>query len=104
MWYFQQPSSNLGQLKKFIQVLDKIRNIEVNYYGLTASIKFGQMRKALFKIIWKKKYLEQGSPTFLKLRATPCVLINAKGYYFDTQFWNKIFAQFTLNYFIIDIR
>jgi len=26
MWLFQQPSSNLGQLKKFIQVLGKIRN------------------------------------------------------------------------------
>jgi len=28
----------------------------------------------------------QGSSTFLKLRATSCVPINAKGYWFDTHF------------------
>jgi len=31
-----------------------------------------------------KVCLGQGSPTFLKLRATSCVPINAKGYRFDT--------------------
>jgi len=46
--------------------------------------------------------LEQGSPTFLKLRATSCVAINAKG--FDTHFWNKNLAQFTFSYFSIDIH
>jgi len=30
--------------------------------------------------------LDQGSPNFLKLRATSCVPIIAKGYWFDTQF------------------
>jgi len=30
MWQFQQPSSNLRQLKKFIQVLGKIGNFWVN--------------------------------------------------------------------------
>ena len=45
----------------------------------------------------------QGSPTVLKLRATACVPINAKGYKFVTNLWNKNFAQFTFNYFSIDI-
>jgi len=47
---------------------------------------------------------EQGSPTFLKLGATSCVPIYAKGCKFDTHFKNKNFAQFTFNYFSIDIR
>jgi len=48
--------------------------------------------------------LGQGSTTFLKLRATSCIPINAKGNYFDTHTWNKNFVQFTFNYFSIDIR
>jgi len=47
--------------------------------------------------------LEQGSPTFWKLRATSYVPINAKGYWFDIHFWNKSFAQFAFNYFSIDV-
>jgi len=31
-------------------------------------------------------HTEQGSPTFLKLRATSCLAINANGNYFDTHF------------------
>jgi len=48
--------------------------------------------------------LDQGLPTSLKLRATSCVPINAKDYYIDTHNWNKNLAQFTFNYFSIDIR
>jgi len=48
--------------------------------------------------------LDQGSPTFLKLRDTSCVPINAKDCQFDTHFWNKNFAQVTFNYISIDIR
>jgi len=47
---------------------------------------------------------DQGSPTSLKLRATYCVPINAKDFYIDTHIWNLNFAQFTFNYFSIDIR
>jgi len=47
--------------------------------------------------------LKQGPPIFLKLRATSCVPINAKGYLVGTHFWSKNFAQFTLSYFSIDI-
>ena len=36
------------------------------------------------------KAIDQGSPTCLKLRATSCLSINAKGNQFDTHFWNKI--------------
>jgi len=32
------------------------------------------------------QHLQQGSPTFLKLRATSCVPINARSYQFDTHF------------------
>jgi len=46
----------------------------------------------------------QGSPTILKLPATSCRPIYVKGYKFDIHFWNKNFAQFTFNYFSIDIR
>jgi len=33
-------------------------------------------------VVYSKNYvsIKQGSPTFLKLRATSCVPINAKGY------------------------
>ena len=48
------------------------------------------------------EWLQQGSPTFLKLRATSSVPINANGYYFDAHFWNKNFAQFTFNYLSVD--
>jgi len=48
--------------------------------------------------------LVQGSPTFLKLRATSFVPINAKGYWFAIHFWTKSFAHFTFNYCGIDIR
>ena len=50
--------------------------------------------------------LQQGLPTFLKLRATSCVglPIHEKGFWFDTHFWNENFAQFAFKYFSIDIR
>jgi len=46
--------------------------------------------------------VKQGSPIFLKLRATSCVKINAKSYQCDTHFWNKNVAQFSFNYFSIN--
>ena len=49
--------------------------------------------------------LHQGSPTFLKLRATSCVPINAGATSLIqvciTHFWNTNFAQFTFHYFSI---
>ena len=54
-------------------------------------------------ISWKPaENLEQGSPTFVKLRANSFVLINAKGYYIGTHFWNLNFAQFSFSYVIIN--
>ena len=43
-------------------------------------------------------YLHQGSPTFLKLRATSWLPSHTKGYQFDTLFWNNKFAQFAFSY------
>jgi len=48
--------------------------------------------------------LHQGSPAFLKQRASSCVPINAKGYYSLIHISGKKFAQFTFSYFSIDIR
>ena len=42
--------------------------------------------------------IQQGSPTFLKLRATTWVLSHTKGCQFDTLFWNNKFAQFAFSY------
>jgi len=42
--------------------------------------------------------LRQGSTTFLKLRATSLIAINAKSYQFDMHFWTK---QFALIYLIL---
>jgi len=60
--------------------------------------------KKVVRFIPRPSGLDQGSPAFLKLRATACGPINVKGYYFDTHFWNKNFAQVTINYISIDIR
>jgi len=38
---------------------------------------------------FSRTHLRQGSPTFVKMRVTPWVPINAKGYQFDTHLWNK---------------
>ena len=38
------------------------------------------------------------SPTFLKLRLTSWIPINAKGYQFDAHLWNKQYVQFIFNY------
>jgi len=43
--------------------------------------------------------VNQGSPTFLKLRATSCVQMNAKIYQFDTPLWNENVAQFIFKLF-----
>jgi len=43
--------------------------------------------------------VNQGSPTFLKLRATCCVQMNAKIYQFDTPLWNENVAQFIFKLF-----
>jgi len=37
--------------------------------------------------------VNRGSPTFLKLRASSYVQINAKSYQFDTHFWNENVTQ-----------
>jgi len=71
---------------------------------LTSSHSFWSV---VVEVHWDKKItgnhcLEQGSPTFMYLRATACVPINAKGYYFDTHFWNRNLVQFTFNYVIIN--
>jgi len=63
MWQFQQPSSNLSKLKNFVNVLGKIRNILSKIgafgWGTTASIKYGQMRKASIKLVWKQKHFDK---------------------------------------------
>ena len=45
------------------------------------------------KLFWSRSTepLDKVSPTFVKLIATTWVLINSKGYYFDTYLWNKHF-------------
>ena len=53
---------------------------------------------------WAASYVygvTQGSPTFLKTRATSWELINAKGYQFGTHFWNNQFAQNTFKYTLV---
>ena len=45
-----------------------------------------------------------GSPTFLKLRATSSVPVNAKSYQFETHFWNKNVALFTLIILVLTIK
>ena len=46
-------------------------------------------------------WLDQGSPTFLNLRATSWVLSHTKGTQFDTLFWNKKCAQFAFSYVLL---
>lgn len=70
---------------------------KINYLDYT----HGFYHMVLLKEYSLMNPLDQGSPTFLKLRATLWVLTHTKGYQFDRLFWNNKFAQFAFSYILL---